>query len=105
MQGDGKELESLQHFIQISEFSGRVGFHPPPPPLFPPPPPRAYNAPFVILSQQWFGLAGCSRCNLLTQAEPLIFYYCEKMIRVLEAVPMIYLVAQRGNTGAAANGI
>lgn len=28
MQGDGKELESLQHFIQISEFSGRAGFHP-----------------------------------------------------------------------------
>lgn len=99
MQGDGKELESLQHFIQISQFSGRAGF------CLLPSPPRAYNAPFVILSQQWFGLAGCSWCNLLTQAEPLIFYYCEKMIRVLEAVPMIYLDAQRGNTAAAANGI
>lgn len=42
--------------------------------------------------------AGCSRCNLLTQAEPLIFYYCEKMIRVLEAVSMIYLDPQQGNT-------
>lgn len=46
MQGDGKELESLQHFIQISEFSGRAGF------CLLPPHPRAYNAPFVILSQQ-----------------------------------------------------
>lgn len=35
-----------KHFIQISEFSGRVGS------LFP----VAYNAPFVIISQQWFKL-------------------------------------------------
>lgn len=40
---------------------------------------------------------GWSRCNLLTQAEPLIFYYCEKMIRVLEAVLIIYLDTQQGN--------
>lgn len=40
---------------------------------------------------------GCSWCNLLTQAEPLIFYYCEKMIRVLEAVLIIYLDTQQGN--------
>lgn len=40
---------------------------------------------------------GCSWCNLLTRAEPLIFYYCEKMIRVLEAVLIIYLDTQQGN--------
>lgn len=40
---------------------------------------------------------GCSWCNLLTQAVPLIFYYCEKMIRVLETVLIIYLETQQGN--------
>lgn len=55
-----KSLKAPQHFIQISEFSGRAG--PPPRPthtlfsFFCPPHPVAYNAPFVILSQQWFGL-------------------------------------------------
>lgn len=37
-------------------------------------------------------------CNLLTQAETLIFYSCEKMIRVLEAVLIIYLDTQQGKT-------
>lgn len=40
---------------------------------------------------------GCSWYNLLTQAVPLIFYYCEKMIRVLETVLIIYLETQQGN--------
>lgn len=52
-----KSLKAPLHFIQISEFSGRAG---PTPPytflFFPAPLPVAYNAPFVILSQQWFGL-------------------------------------------------
>lgn len=59
--------------------------------------PWPINAFFVIISQQWFSAVGCSWCNLLTRAEPLIFYYCEKMILVLEAVLIIYLDTQQGN--------
>lgn len=82
MQGDCKELESPDILFIFLNFLGEwIG----------------YNASFVIVSQPDLG-CGCSWCNLLTQAEPLIFYYCEKMIRVLEAVLIIYLDTQQGNT-------